>query len=79
MSISDCEVTDITKNGFWLIINNKELFISFNIFPMFKTVSIADIFIVEYYPPDHLRWENLDIDIELNSLVTPDDYPLVFR
>ena len=79
MSISNCEVTDISKYGLWILINEKEYYISFDLFPMLKNASVDKIFQVKYYPPDHLRWESLDIDIELDSLDKPDSYPLIFR
>jgi hypothetical protein len=77
-STSLCEVTDINKNGIWLIISDKEYFISFSDFPMLKGVPVDKIFKVDFYPPAHLRWEDIDIDIELESLDNLEKYPLRF-
>ena len=78
-STSPCEVTDINRNGIWLIIEDKEYFLSFTDFPMFRGIPVEKIFNVAYYPPKHLRWENLDIDIELDSLENLEHYPLLFH
>lgn len=34
---------------------------------------------VELHHEHHLRWESLDIDLELESLADPDKYPSVFK
>jgi hypothetical protein len=78
-NILDCEVTDINKNGIWLLIKDKEYFISFADYPVFKNMPVKDIFNFKYYSPDHLRWENIDVDIELDALENPDDFPLIFH
>jgi hypothetical protein len=78
-SISHCEVTDINKNGIRMIIEEKEYFLSFADFPMFKDLPVEKIFKVDYHPPAHLRWEEFDIDIELDSLENLENYPLLFH
>jgi len=78
-NISACEVTDINKNGIWVLIDDKEYFISFSGYPVFKNMSVKDIFDFEYYPPSHLRWEKIDADIELDALENPEHFPLVFH
>ncbi|MFN3532953.1 MAG: DUF2442 domain-containing protein [Candidatus Brocadia sp.] len=34
---------------------------------------------VELSHDNHLRWEKLDIDLEIESLAEPDKYPLVYQ
>lgn len=75
----ECEVTDINKNGIWILIRGEEYFISFKEFPMFKNLPVEKIFHVTFFSPNHIRWEELDIDIELDSLEEPEKYPLVFH
>jgi hypothetical protein len=78
-NISAPEVSDINKNGIWVLIEDKEYFISFSDYPVFKTMSVKDIFDFEYYQPSHLRWEKIDVDIELDALEYPEQFPLLFR
>jgi hypothetical protein len=74
-----CEVTDINKNGIWIFVEGKEYFIPFKEFPMFRAVAVEKIFNVTYLPPDHLHWEKLDIDLDLDSIEHPEKYPLIFK
>ncbi len=77
-STSEHEITNISQHGMWIWVNQKEYFISFDDFPMFKNASLESIFKMVFYPPNHLRWGKLDIDIELESLENPEAYPLVY-
>ncbi len=79
MTLKTYEITNITKYGIWILINIKEYFISFKDFPMFKNAPIELVFEVKFYPPEHLYWEKLDIDIELASLEQSEDYPLIYQ
>lgn len=35
--------------------------------------------VASHYFSGNLHWEDLDADIELDSLENPEDYPLVYR
>ncbi len=78
-SISIIEVTNISRHGIWLFINVAEYFLPFDKFPWFKEAKIGDIMDVKFLSDHHLRWENLDVDLEIDSLVDPDKYPLVYQ
>ncbi|MFW0860307.1 MAG: DUF2442 domain-containing protein [Dehalococcoidia bacterium] len=43
----------------------------------FEDASIASILNVELPQPHHLYWPDLDVDLELESLDSPERYPLV--
>jgi len=73
------EVTNITKFGFWVLINNKEYFVPFNDYPVFKQASVEQIINFEMLSPQQLYWKNLDCDIKLSALENPQQYPLVFK
>ena len=72
-------VTNISSVGFWLIIGEKEYFVSFSDYPEFKKASVDKIFDLKMISPIQLRWDLLDIDIELGSLESPKQFPLVFK
>lgn len=78
-STSQIEVTNISPHGFWLFINDAELFVPFNEFPWFKQASIAEITRVELPSPHHLYWPDLDIDLAVDSIHHPERYPLVSK
>ncbi len=77
--ISDIEVTNISQHGFWILVDEKEYFLPFKSFPWFKNARISDLYTVERISEKHLYWKNLDIDLTLDIINNPDNYPLVSR
>ena len=57
---SEAEVTQISKHGIWLLIGEKEHFLSFENFPWFKDASISAIQNIEILNEHHLYWPDLD-------------------
>ena len=76
---SECEVTNITLHGFWLLVDNREYFVPFADYPLFRDATIAQIHAVRRAGPNQLHWAALDADIELEALVQPEHYPLMFH
>ena len=76
---SDVEVTNLSKHGFWVLVDGQELFAPFKAFPWFKQASVDQILNVEMPGPDHLYWLELDIDLAVSSLENPRAFPLVSR
>jgi len=74
---STVEVTNVSKHGFWLILAERERFLAFDAFPWFRAATIEDLLNVELAAPGHLRWPALDVDLAVDSIDHPDDYPLV--
>ena len=73
------EVTNISRHGFWLLLDGRELFLDFENFPWFKSAPVAAILEVERPHPRHLRWPKLDVDLTLDSIEHPERYPLEAR
>lgn len=73
------EVTNISGNGFWLLIDEAELFVSFDNFPWFKQAAVGQILNVELPSEHHLHWPELDIDLAVDSIRHPDQFPLVSK
>jgi hypothetical protein len=73
------EVTNISRNGFWLLLDREELLVPFNEFPWFKAATVEQICAVEWPSPQHLYWPQLDIDLSVESVRNPAAYPLVSR
>jgi hypothetical protein len=76
---SKVEVTNVSPQGFWLLLAGRELFVPFAEFPWFRDASIGQILAMEQPGADHLRWPQLDIDLTVESIEPPDRYPLVSR
>ena len=77
-NISDVDISLVTAKGFWIFVPPKEYFLSFDDYPWFRGARIEEMMNVELKNQHHLRWEDLDIDIELDSLEHPERYPLCF-
>ena len=73
---SRAEVTNISRHGIWVLVDNHEHFLPFEEFPWFKAAPVEAILEVKRPQPHHLRWPRLDIDLALESIVDPDRYPL---
>jgi uncharacterized protein DUF2442 len=73
------EVTQIDKQGIWLLIGEKESFLSFENFPRFRDASVGTIHNVELLHNNHLYWPDLDLDLGVESIEHPERFPLVSR
>jgi hypothetical protein len=73
------EVTNISANGFWILIGDTELFVSFEDFPWFRQAAVGQILNVELPSEHHLYWPELDIDLAVDSIHLPDKFPLVSK
>lgn len=76
---SEVEVTNISKHGFWLLLDGRELFLPFEDFPSFKRATIEAIPRLGRPARGHLRWPELDVDLSVESIEHPERYPLVAK
>ena len=78
-STLSAEVTNISRHGFWLLVADEELFVSFKEFPWFKDASVSEILNVERPQPHHLYWPGLDVDVAVESIRYPERFPLISK
>jgi hypothetical protein len=78
-STSAVEVSNVSKHGFWLLIDDVERFVPFKEFPWFKDAAIGQLLNVELASPRHLYWPELDIDLAVESIDHPEHFPLVSK
>jgi hypothetical protein len=76
---SDIEVTNVSKHGFWLLVDDEELFLPFAEFPWFREATVGKLLNVTRPSPHHLYWPALDIDLALESIRDPGKFPLVSK
>jgi hypothetical protein len=74
---STVEVTHVSKHGFWLLIDHEELLVPFAQFPWFRRATIEQISDVTLPSANHLYWPLLDVDLSVESIRNPDEFPLV--
>jgi Protein of unknown function (DUF2442) len=70
-------MTNVSKHGFWLLIQDQEVFVPFAEFPWFRNAPIGHLLNVQLPSPHHLYWPDLDIDLAVESLFHPERFPLV--
>ena len=78
-STSNVEIQDVRKNGIWLYCSGKEYFLSYDDYPWFLNATISQIYNVELKRGYHLRWPDLDVELELESLDQPGKFPLSYK
>ena len=78
-STSTAEVTNVSAHGFWVLLADEELFVPFAEFPWFRNATIGAITHIEWPSLNHLYWPDLDIDLSVESIRHPDQFPLVSR
>jgi len=76
---SEVEVTQISTHGIWLLLKDKEHFLSFENFPWFKNALVSAIHNVDLLNEHHLYWPDLDVDLSLESIENPERFPLQSR
>jgi len=73
---SAIEVTNISAHGVWILIRDRELFMSYKDFPWFKDQTVKTITNVEEQLHGHLYWPDLDIDLTVEIIENPSRFPL---
>jgi hypothetical protein len=72
------EILNISGCGVWLAVKGREYFLSYQDFPWFKEGTIAQVLNVELLHEEHLYWPDLDVDLRLDMLRKPEEYPLIY-
>ena len=73
---SAIEVTNISAHGVWILAHDKELFMSYDDFPWFKDQTVKSILNVEEPSKGHFYWPDLDVDLSVDIIENPGQYPL---
>jgi hypothetical protein len=73
------DVTNISRHGFWLFVDDREFLLPFEIFPWFKDAPVQQILNVERPRDGHLYWPDLDVDLTIDAIQHPERYPMQAR
>ena len=76
LGISGVEVTNVSSHGIWLLVGDRELFLSYEDFPWFKDQPLRRVLAVEEPSPGHFYWPELDVDLGVESIEHPGRFPL---
>lgn len=72
-------VDKITKEGVWLSIDSHSYLLDFIRYPWFENAQASKVFQAEPIGREGICWDELDIDLSLDSILNPDRYPLKAR
>jgi hypothetical protein len=78
-STSAAEVTNISRHGVWLLVDDRELFMPFDEFPWFRNAPVDSVLHLERPRKNHLHWPALDVDLTVDSIEHPEKYPLTAK
>lgn len=73
---SEIGVSLASNKGFWLLVSDDELFVSYAEFPWFKKATIEEIANIERPTPDPLYWPLIDVDLSVESIRNSRNFPL---
>ena len=73
------EVTNISAHGVWILVRDKELFMSYEDFPWFKDQTVKTITNVQEQSRDHFYWPDLDIDLTMDIIKNPSLFSVSFK
>lgn len=73
---SAAEVTHVSSHGVWVLVQNEELFMSYEDFPWFKDQPLASVLSVQEAANGHLYWPVIDVDLTLDIIRNPERFPL---
>jgi len=76
---SGIELARVSQHGLSLLVDGRERYLPFTAFPWFRNTTVAQLSHIERPAPNHLHWPDLDIDLSLESIDYPGDFPLTSR
>jgi len=72
-------ILSINAEGVSLSVSGKVYFISYDRVPWFRNARVSEVLNVSMMGRMGIRWEDLDVDLEIDSLEHPEKYPHVVK
>ena len=72
---SAVEVTNISRHGFWVLLDERERCLPLEELPWFRDAAVGTILNDERPQSHHLYWPDLDLDLGVDSIEHPEKYP----
>ena len=73
---SVAEITNISAHGIWLFAAGSEYFLPYTQYPWFKEATVGAICNIEVFGGTSFHWPDLDVDLSLDILQNPQNFPL---
>lgn len=72
---SKAEVVSVPDHGIWLNAGGKEYVLPYAEFPWFRNARPGQLNHIQFLHGRHLFWPELDIDLDLDCISNPGNYP----
>ncbi len=69
----------INSQGMMLSVQGNDYFVSYNRVPWLRDARISSALNVRMAGQNAIEWPDLDVDLEIESLIHPECYPLVMK
>ncbi len=73
------ELKMVSSEGLYLDVDGKGYFAAFKNFPYLADLPISQLFSVKYCGDGDIRWEEADIDLNVEILARPEDFPRIMH
>jgi hypothetical protein len=73
------EVTQIDKQGIWILIHDKEYFLTYERFPRFRQATVDQIHNVQFVNGHGLEWPDLKLNLSIESFGQPEHVPTLVK
>ena len=77
--ISPVAVLNVSPQGFWLLVDEREHFLAFTDFPRFRGATLRQIFAIERSQGTRLYWPELEVDLDMERIQHPEKFPHVAK
>ena len=71
----EAEVTQIDRQGIWILIHDKEYFLTYERFPRFRQATVDQIHNVRIVNGNDLEWRDLQLNLSIESFDQPTHVP----
>ncbi len=78
-STSAAEVTHVSSHGVWILVQDEELFMSYQDFPWFKDQPLKAVLAVQEAANGRLYWPEIDVDLTIDIIRNPERFPLTAK
>lgn len=68
------KVEQVLENKMTINVNGEKHVVSFDNLPIFKEMTVDEIFDVKFFGDDLLEWEKADVHIYVDTLIHPEKY-----
>lgn len=75
-NISRVDVVSVSRYGIWLNAGGREYVLPYAEFPWFRNAKPCQLKDIRFLHGHHLFWPKLDIDLDLDCISNPKNYPL---